>query len=96
MSTIFTLPDKRLLNNSYFSVIRSCDDFFEIKSNNTGHCWIINKVISKTSFPITLYHKHNIKEAYYHLQSDKCSTVRSALDIIYQHDEYILNKGAQC
>jgi hypothetical protein len=96
MKIIFTLPDKKLLNNSYFSIIRSCEEFFEIKSNNTSHCWIINKVTSQSSFPISHYHKHNFYDVYYHLHSDKLFTVRSALEMIYKHDKYVLSKNIPC
>lgn len=38
---MFTSNELFLLASSYFKLVRKTDDFYEIQSRCTGHCWII-------------------------------------------------------
>lgn len=84
---MFTSKDIRLCSDSYFSIIKLCDTFIELKSNNTGHYWIIQK----NNGSVQLHHKHNSTDPYYHKQK-KVFTVAKAIDAIMSHDTYILQK----
>jgi hypothetical protein len=86
---MFTQPEKRLINLSYFTLIRSNDIFIELRSKNTGHYWIIKKSISQTKYPILLYHKHSTKDVYYHLHN-RFLRVKATLDEIYKHDDFVI------
>jgi hypothetical protein len=86
---MFTQPEKRLINLSYFSLIRSNDNFIEVRSKNTGHYWIIKKSIYQFKYPISLYHKHRTNDVYYHLHK-RFFSVKASLDEIYEHDDYVL------
>ena len=87
---LFTIPEKRLLYDRYFSIIRSDTTFFEIRSKNTGHYWIIKKMLSNTYKPIQVYHKHSYEVPYYHKHKSTIS-VNNAISIIMEHDKFVLN-----
>ena len=40
---MFTNYEKKLLGDDYFTIIREEEKFIELKSKNTGHCWLIFK-----------------------------------------------------
>ena len=40
---MFTNSEKKLLGGGYFIIIREEEKFIEVKSRNTGHCWMIFK-----------------------------------------------------
>ena len=84
---MFTQKDIRLCSDPYFTVLRMCleDNYIELKSKNTSHCWIIKKIAAKT----TLYHKHSETDAYYHKHS-LMFTVSQAIEQIKSHDTYVL------
>lgn len=85
---MFTQPEIRLLKNTCLKIIRQSDDFIELQSMQTGHCWIIKKIQSRRK--IVLHHKHSLDAKYYHKQSEFI-TVKQAIDEIKDHDIYILN-----
>ena len=88
---MFTNKDLRLIeNDNYFKRLRKTEDFVEIQSRNTGHCWIIQKNKITGELPIRLHHKHRITDQYYHMHR-KESCVRSAVKQIQSHDIYVLN-----
>jgi hypothetical protein len=91
--TIFTIPDKRLLSDRYFQSIRTYDDYYEIMSLNTQHCWIVRKVISNKEVRVVLYHKHRIDEPHYHLHRSYCRNVKQAVSSIKSHDEFVLRRS---
>ena len=86
---MFTIPEKKLIDKKYFEIIRETDDFIELKSKNTHHCWIIQKHQFDDKRKIYLYHKHSMKNRYYH-HHYKTFTVRQAVEDIKGHDEYVL------
>lgn len=88
--TMFTPKERALLSNPYFKLIRQADDFYEIQSRCTGHCWIIQKPYSYDRHPIRIYHKHAKGTPYYH-RHGHAYTVRSAIRQITRHDAYQLN-----
>lgn len=87
---MFTTKELRLLEQSYFETIRSTDDFYEIKSKNTKHCWIISKSIFDSKLYVQIYHKHTIKTAYYHKHA-KALNVEHTIKLIKNHDHYVLH-----
>ena len=86
---MFTIPEKKLIDKKYFEIIRETDVFIEITSRNTMHCWIIQKRLNQGKRKIYLYHKHSIKDEYYH-QHKKTFTVGQAINEIKGHDDYVL------
>lgn len=62
---MFTAKERTLLTSPYFRLIRQTDDFFEIQSRCTKHCWVVQK-LSYDRYPVRIYHKHTKGTAYYH------------------------------
>lgn len=87
---MFTLKDIKLLEQPYFHVIRCTEEFYEIQSCNTNHCWIIQKIYSQDRRPVQIYHKHTIKTAYYHNHAFAIN-VEHAVKLIKDHDDYVLH-----
>lgn len=87
---IFTIPEKRLLSDSYFLLIYSDDTYYEIMSKKTSHLWIIKKGINSNKL-INIYHKHSANIPYYHKQKS-VNTVKMAIEAIKSHDDYVINK----
>ena len=42
------------------------EKFIEVKSKNTGHCWMIFKKTYDQIKPVILYHKHKANDEWYH------------------------------
>ncbi len=78
------------INSSpYFRLIRQADDFYEIQSRCTKHCWIVQK-LSYDRYPVRIYHKHTKGTPYYH-RHGHAYTVSSAIRQIKSHDVWQLN-----
>ena len=88
---MFTRKEKNMLFDSYFEVIRETEQFIEVRSVNTGHCWSVFKNIYNAPRKITLYHKHKESDRYFH-QHRVCRTVVDAVSEIKSHDEYVLEE----
>lgn len=87
---MFTQKDIRLLEQPYFQVLRTTNDFYELLSKNTKHCWIISKSVLSDKRPVQLYHKHTLKTTYYHKHAHTCN-VEHAIQLIKGHDDYVLH-----
>lgn len=87
---MFTHSEKKLLGGGYFTIIREEEKFIEVKSRNTGHCWMIFKKTYDQDKPVVLYHKHGKTDAWYH-EHWKTRTVKSAVSNIKSHDDYVLS-----
>lgn len=74
----------------YFKIIRETENYFEIMSKNTKHCWLIQRKASKDN-SLLLYHKHSINIPYYHKQNE-VNSVMHAFRLIWRHDDYVLGK----
>ena len=88
---MFTRKEKNMLFDPYFEVIRETEQFIEVRSVNTGHCWSVFKNIYNAPRKITLYHKHKESDRYFH-QHRVCRTVVDAVSEIKSHDEYVLEE----
>lgn len=86
---MFTARERTLLTSPYFRLIRQTDDFYEVQSRCTKHCWIIQK-LSYDRYPVRIYHKHTKGTAYYH-KHGHANTVSSAVRQIKSHDVWQLN-----
>ena len=86
---MFTNSEKKLLGGGYFTIIREEEKFIEVKSRNTGHCWMIFKKTYDQDKPVVLYHKHGKTDAWYHEHWKTC-TVKKAVASIKSHDGYVL------
>ena len=42
---MFTRKEKNMLYDPYFEMIRETEQFIEVRSANTGHCWSVFKNI---------------------------------------------------
>ena len=83
---MFTNSEKKLLGGGYFTIIREEEKFIEVKSRNTGHCWMIFKKTYDQDKPVVLYHKHGKTDAWYH-EHWKTRTVKSTVSNIKSHDD---------
>ena len=83
----YTKREVNLLSIGYFTVINidKSSGIAEIKSNNTGHVWMINKYNDY----IRIFHKHH-HSLPYHDHSISGSVMDGILDIIC-HDEFQIN-----
>lgn len=78
---MFINKERKLLSDPYFRIIREEEQFVELQSINTGHCWNVFKNQFEREYKVTLYHKHSISDKYYH-QQKKCRNVSRALEEI--------------
>lgn len=85
---MFSKKEKRFLKDKYFILIRDEETYIEFMSNNTSHCWIIQK--SVLSGKIKIYHKHRISDCYYHFHYST-NTIGRAIVNIKKHDKYVLD-----
>jgi hypothetical protein len=78
--------DKEAMLDPYFQVLKLLEDYdedyVELKSKCTGHCWMIQVKGGK----IFLRHKH-YQDQDYHKQRE-CPSIMMALKNIKQHDEF--------
>ena len=88
---MFTRKEKNMLFDPYFEVIRETEQFIEVRSVNTGHCWSVFKNIYNAPRKITLYHKHKESDRYFH-QHRVYRTVVDAVSEIKSHDKYVLGE----
>lgn len=89
---VFTRKEKGLLYDPYFAVIRETEQFIEVRSLNTGHCWNVFKNTIESGKRVTLYHKHKQSDPYYH-QHRICRSVEQAVNEIMSHDDYVLEQA---
>ena len=87
---MFTQKEHSLLTAPYFKLIRQTDDFYEIQSRCTGHCWIIQKPYVFERYPVRIYRKHTKGTPYYH-RHGHANNIGSAIRQIKSHDAYQLN-----
>ena len=90
---MFTRKELNYLRDPYFRIIREEDQYIEVQSCNTGHCWTVFKNQFEAQYKVTLYHKHKFKDPYYH-KHRQCRTVINAIEQIKSHDEYVLEQEA--
>ncbi len=88
---MFTRKEVNMLHDPYFRVIREGEQFVEVQSVNTGHCWNIYKHQLEKEYKVTLYHKHKRTDEYYH-EHRKCRSVIKAIEEIKSHDKYVLEQ----
>lgn len=91
---MFTRKEERMLHDNYFFFVRETEQFIEVRSENTGHCWSVFKNSVEAPNRVTLYHKHKAKDKYYHRHRE-CRTVQEAVDQIKSHDRYVLEQQFQ-
>ena len=54
---MFTRKEKNMLFDPYFEVIRETEQFIEVRSVNTGHCWSIFQEFLLRDDPFNLTEK---------------------------------------
>lgn len=79
---MFTTKD--MISMDYFTIFSSKQTFYELMSNNTGHCWQLIK--EKGTFFIM--HKHHIEDKYHYQTA--LGTLYDCVLYIVSHDEYQL------
>jgi hypothetical protein len=79
-----------LISVRYFLIIRQTEDYIELMSKNTMHCWILKKCVSKSKYPYLLYHKHQSDIPYYH-KHRYTYTILESIKSIKSHDYYVIN-----
>ncbi len=88
---MITNRDIHFINLGYFEILRRTDDYIEIMSKNTRHCWIIHKHKFNDNMKVYLYHKHKQKQPYYHRHWQTYS-VKRAVESIISHDNYVISR----
>mgnify|MGYP005796193443 CR=1 FL=1 len=81
---------KMIQSDPHFNVMRITPDFIEFRSVNTGHYWTIKKRYFQNGCIYRLYHKHSCETEYYHLHKDNCYNVKSVINLIKNHDTWVL------
>jgi len=87
----FTRKEMNLVTDPYFEIIKETDQFIEVKSLNTNHCWNIFKNTFEAAMVVVLYHKHKPQDKYYH-KHKIVRTVKEAVEEIKSHDAYVIEK----
>lgn len=59
---MFSRTEKKLIDTQYFEIIREMEDFIEVISKNTKHCWIIQKRLTECKRKVYLYRKHTLND----------------------------------
>lgn len=86
---MLTSSEARMIcNNRYYEIIRITQDYIELQSKLTGHCWIIQEVTFDDCRRVRLYHKHSREIEYYHMQKRNSYTVRQAHGVALKHDDW--------
>lgn len=86
---MFSTSEKRQLGDEYFIIIREEERYIEVKSKNTGHCWMIFKKTYDLDRPVVLHHKHSITDEWYH-EHKRGWTVGEMVKEIKKHDKYVV------
>ena len=89
---MFTRKEHRFFNDPYFKIVREEQQYIEVQSVNTGHCWNVFKNQFEPTCKVKLYHKHKSTDQYYH-EHRQCRTVAEAIKEIKEHDEYVLQEA---
>lgn len=90
---MFTRKEHALFADPYFRIIREEQQYIELQSLNTGHCWNVFKNQFESVNKIKLYHKHKETDSYYH-DHKLCRTVADAVKEIKDHDAYVIEQAA--
>jgi len=90
---MFTRKEVNLLHDPYFRVIREEENFIQVQSLCTGHCWNVFKHQLERDYKVTLYHKHKYTDQYFH-EHRKCRNVVAALQEIKSHDSWVIEQEA--
>jgi hypothetical protein len=85
---LFTKKELSLFKSDYFKILKIYENYIEIQSLNTEHCWIIQKTQSKPM--VVLHHKHLLQDKYYH-KHYYGRTTKDAYKQIISHDAYVLS-----
>lgn len=89
---MFYTKERNLLSDGYFTILREIDNCIIVRSNNTGHCWLLQKMPAEVIgwARIKIGHKHTIKTAHFHDHA-KARNVECAIKMIKDHDDYVLH-----
>lgn len=88
---MFTRKEHSFFNDPYFKIVREEQQYIEVQSVSTGHCWNVFKNQFEPTCKVKLYHKHKLTDQYYH-EHRQCRTVAEAVKEIKEHDEYVLEQ----
>ena len=88
---MFFKNELSLLCNPYFVLLRKTDKFIEVRSVNTGHCWILQRTSYTKDLSVVIHHKHSITDSYYHIHG-QAKTVDLSVRVIKKHDNYVLRR----
>ena len=89
---MFTRKEHSFFNDPYFKIVREEQQYIEVQSVSTGHCWNVFKNQFELTCKVKLYHKHKLTDQYYH-EHRQCRTVAEAVKEIKEHDEYVLEQA---
>lgn len=89
---MFTRKEHSFFNDPYFKIVREEQQYIEVQSVSTGHCWNVFKNQFEPTCKVKLYHKHKMTDQYYH-EHRQCRTVAEAVKEIKEHDEYVLEQA---
>ena len=89
---MFTRKEHSFFNDPYFKIVREEQQYIEVQSVSTGHCWNVFKNQFEPTCKVKLYHKHKLTDQYYH-EHRQCRTVAEAVKEIKEHDEYVLEQA---
>lgn len=76
----------KCIDPKVFYLIRITDRYCEFQSRSTKHYWILLKNLTQENAPICIYHKHSLKQPFYH-KHGKAYNIRQAIKSIQGHDK---------
>ncbi len=86
---MFTKPELKLFQDDYFNILKIEDRIIMAQSKNTGHCWMIFRKELETEKPYVLYHKHSLKDPWYH-EHRQARCIAPLVNEIKCHDDYVV------
>jgi len=84
---MYTSTDLSIIHDPYFTILQLSDECCELQSNNTKHCWYIDR---HRKGSLILYHKHHIEDPYHYQSAFLSHSLQDCLLDIVNHDEYQL------
>ena len=92
---MFAIGEIAAFTAGSFSIIEINDHKIELKSNDTGRFWLVQKFENSDYPPVVLYHKHSYKEEYHvHFVYDQDNALLAYSEIM-QHEKYIMKRDSK-
>lgn len=92
--SVFSTDELIKFYDPYFRQCAWESNYLELQSKNTGHYWLLIKDPS-ADVPVTLLHKHQLRQPYHKQCVVGCVSIDSAIKKIKKHDAYIIKQNTK-